>query len=99
VRTSCLQTTGSVAQQAETHISLFRSIDLRFVDDLVDVVRGRGFVLDFSDPSISQFFATKLQVDIDDPGYADHGAAEGKRLRRVLQKRDDSKAVRAPKAP
>ncbi len=34
----------------EKFISAIRSIDLRLVDDLVDFVRGPGFVLDFSDP-------------------------------------------------
>jgi hypothetical protein len=50
-----------------TRISSIRSIDLRLVDDLVDFVRGRGFVLDFSDSSFSEFFATELKVNIDDP--------------------------------
>jgi len=59
----------------------------------VDFVRGRGFVLDFSDASFSEFFATELKVNIDDPKYAEHGVSKGKRLRCCLQKCDDPMAV------
>ena len=79
----------------ESHISSIRSIDLRIVDDLVDFVRGRGFVLDFSDSSFSEFFATELKVNIDDPKYAERGGSKGKRLRCFLQKCDDPMAIRA----
>jgi hypothetical protein len=75
-------------------LNSLRSIDFRFIDDLVDFVRGRGFVLDFSDASFSEFFATELNVDIDDPLYAEHGRSKGKRLRCFLQKCDDAIAIR-----
>ena len=48
-------------------ISSVRSIDLRLIDDLVDFVRGPGFVLDFSDTSFADLFASELKVNIDDP--------------------------------
>jgi len=64
------------------------------VDDLVDFIRGRGYVLEFSDPGFSDFFATELQVDINEPKYADRGGSKGKRLRRFLQVCDDPTAVR-----
>ena len=70
----------------EIRISSIRSIDLRLVDDLVDFVRGRGFVLDFSDSSFSEFFTSELQVNIDDPQYAEHGGSKGKRLRAFFAK-------------
>jgi Restriction endonuclease len=60
----------------------------------VDFVRGRGFVLDFSDASFSEFFATELKVNIDDPKYAEHGGSKGKRLRCFLQRCDDPMAIR-----
>lgn len=75
-------------------ISSIRSIDLRLVDDLVDFVRGPGFVLDFSDASFSDFFASELKVSIDDPKYAVNGGSKGKRLRYFLQSCDDATAVR-----
>lgn len=79
-------------------MSNLRTIDLNVVDDLVDFVRGRGYVLDFSDATFSQFFATELDVDIDDPTYADMGGSKGKRLKRFLQKVDDRTALRVLKA-
>lgn len=75
-------------------ISSVRSIDLRLVDDLVDFVRGPGFVLDFSDASFSDFFASELKVSIDDPKYSVNGGSKGKRLRYFLQTCDDATAVR-----
>lgn len=75
------------------NISSIRSIDLRLVDDLVDFVRGPGFVLDFSDASFSEFFATEIKVDIDDPKYSINGQSKGKRLRCFLQASDDSIVV------
>lgn len=52
-------------------------------------------MLDFSDPSFSDFFASELKVNIDDPKYSANGGAKGKRLRYFLQTCDDSTAVRA----
>lgn len=79
-------------------MSSLRTIDLMVVDDLVDFIRGRGYVLDFSDQSFSQFFATELDIDIDDPIYAANGGSKGKRLRCFLQKVDDRAALRTLKA-
>lgn len=50
-------------------------------------------MLDFSDPTFSDFFASELDVDIDDPIYAENGGSKGKRLRCFLQKVDDATAV------
>ncbi|KQT29074.1 MULTISPECIES: restriction endonuclease [unclassified Bradyrhizobium] len=55
-------------------------------------------MLDFSDPSFSEFFAAELDVDIDDPIYAEHGGSKGKRLRCFLQKVDDATAARTLQA-
>lgn len=55
-------------------------------------------MLDFSDPSFAEFFAIELDVDIDDPIYAEHGGSKGKRLRCFLQKVDDATAVRTLQA-
>lgn len=67
--------------------------DLIVVDALVDFVRGRGYVLDFSDRTFSQFFATELGVDIYDEKYADFGTSKGKRLRRFLTRADNKTAA------
>lgn len=79
-------------------MSSLRTIDLMVVEDLVDFIRGRGYVLDFSDQSFSQFFATELDVDIEDPTYAVDGRSKGKRLKCFLQKVDDRVALRTLKA-
>lgn len=52
-------------------------------------------MLDFSDTSFADFFASELKVNIDDPKYATNGGSKGKRLRYFLQRCDDATAVRA----
>lgn len=79
-------------------MSAIRTIDLRFIDELVNFVRGTGYVLDFSDTSFSEFFACELNIDIDDPRYAENGGSKGKRLRCLLQVADDATAVRTLQA-
>lgn len=64
----------------------------------MDFVRGPGFVLDFSDGSFSEFFASELKINIDDPRYATKGGSKGKRLRQFLRTCDDATAVRALEA-
>ena len=61
-----------------------RSIDMLFLDQLFEM--GSGYVLNFSNLTFSRFFAEELNVDIDDPVYAEHGGSKGKRLRCYLQK-------------
>lgn len=73
-----------------------RSIDMLFLDDLF--VMGGGYVLNFSDRTMSQFFAEELNCDIDDPAYAVHGRSKGKRLRCFLQTVDIPTVVRVLKA-
>lgn len=51
-------------------------------------------MLDFSDASFADFFASELEVNIDDPRYAVNGGSKGKRLRYFLQSCDDASAVR-----
>jgi predicted protein tyrosine phosphatase len=73
-----------------------RSIDMLFLDELFEM--GGGYVLNFSDRTISRFFAEELNVDIDDPTYAENGGSKGKRLRCYLQKVDVPTVVRTLKA-
>lgn len=51
-------------------------------------------MLDFSDASFADFFASELNVNIDDPKFAANGGSKGKRLRYFLQSCDDATAVR-----
>ena len=55
-------------------------------------------MLGFSDRSFSDFFASELKVNIDDPKYSANGGYKGKRLRYFLQTCDDATAVRALEA-
>jgi predicted protein tyrosine phosphatase len=73
-----------------------RSIDMLFLDELFEM--GGGYVLNFSDRTMSRFFAAELNVDIDDPIYAENGTSKGKRLRCYLQKIDIPMVVRTLKA-
>jgi hypothetical protein len=51
-------------------------------------------VLDFSDTSLSDFFAPEPEVNSDDPKYAVNGGSKGKSLRYFLETCDDATAVR-----
>ena len=51
-------------------------------------------MLDFSDTSFAEFFASELKVNIDDPKFSANGGSKGKRLRYFLQHCDDATAVR-----
>lgn len=51
-------------------------------------------MLDFSDTSFAEFFASELKVNIDDPKFSANGGSKGKRLRYFLQQCDDPTAVR-----
>lgn len=73
-----------------------RSLDMLFLDELFEM--GNGYVLNFSDKTMSRFFAEELNVDIDDRSYAEHGGSKGKRLRCFLQKVDAPAVVRTLKA-
>lgn len=73
-----------------------RSIDMLFLDELFEM--RSGYVLNFSDRTMSRFFAEELNVDIDDPVYAEHGGSKGKRLRCYLQKVEVSAVVKTLRA-
>jgi len=84
---------GAIRFGRDIQISTLRPNEIKFVDDLVDFARGRGYVLDFSDRVMSHFFGT-LGIDIDDPTYAESGGSKGSRLRTFLRKVDDGTASR-----
>lgn len=75
----------------------FNSADMRTIDR-VFAMEG-GYVLDFSNPSISAFFLDDLNIDFDDPRYAVNGGSKGKRLRTFLQDVDRATAARTLRAP
>lgn len=69
-----------------------RSIDMLFLDELF--VMSDGYVLNFSNPSFSRFFADEINCDIDEPTYAVNGTSKGKRLRYFLQVVDVPTVIR-----
>lgn len=72
-----------------------RRLDMLLIDDLFEM--GGGYVLNFSDRTLAEFFA-ELDIDIDDPHYARNGTSKAKRLRCFLQSVDIPTAVRTLKA-
>ena len=78
-------------------MSSLRSIELSLLVD--EIFRGgeRGYVLDFSNRTFSDFFARELEIDIDAAQYAADGSSKGKRLRCFLAQVDDGTASRTLK--
>lgn len=77
-------------------MSSIKSIDILLIDDLFDM--HGGYVLNFSDRTMADFFARELEIDICDPAYAQNGSSKAKRLRCFLKAVDDATAVRALRA-
>lgn len=73
-------------------MTTIRPIDMLLLDEIFEMQS--GYVLDFSDRTMSQFFAQELNIDIDDPVYQRNGTSKAKRLRCFLQTVDAPTAVR-----
>lgn len=73
-----------------------RMLDMKLVDELFQMEG--GWVLDFSDRTMSLFFAEELNIDIDDPAYREQGTSKAKRLRCFLNKVDRATAIRTLQA-
>lgn len=52
-----------------------------------------GYLLDFSDRTLSQFFDEELNIDIDDEQYKEDGTSKAKRVRCLLKKVDADTAL------
>lgn len=79
-------------------MSSIRPIDMKFLDQLFERPNDRGYVLDFSDRTFSDFFAQELHVDIDEDQYRRNGTSKLNRLRCYLTNVDDTAAVQALRA-
>lgn len=73
-----------------------RTLDMMLIDDIFEM--SGGYVLNFSDRTLSLFFAEEINIDIDNPTYAKNGTSKAKRLRCVLQTVDKPTVVRTLKA-
>ncbi|WP_053163447.1 restriction endonuclease [Pseudomonas sp. P1.8] len=70
-----------------------KPLDMKFLDLLFEMEQ--GYVLDFSNRTLSQFFLGELEIDIDDPLFAADGISKAKRLRSFLTLADTTTCVRA----
>ncbi len=58
----------------------------------------QGYVLDFSNRSMSEFFALDLNVEIDDEQWATDGSSKGRRVKRFLKNVDNVLAAKVIEA-
>jgi hypothetical protein len=73
-------------------MSNIKSSEMRIVDRVLGMEG--GYVLDFSDRTIANFFLDELNVDFNDPRFTLNGTSKAKRLRTYLQTVDKSTAAR-----
>jgi hypothetical protein len=69
-----------------------RTADKGLIDKLFAM--DSGYVLDFSDRTVAEFFTEDLNMDIYDPIYSREGTSRAKRLRCFLKVVDAASAVR-----
>lgn len=68
--------------------SRLKTSDFSIIEKFVDAGRGAGYVLDFTDPTFSQFFRDEIGLNIDDPCFCTEGRSKWKRLRSFLRAYD-----------
>jgi len=73
-----------------------KPLDMKLLDLLFEMEQ--GYVLDFSNRTLSQFFLGELEIDIDDPLFAADGTSKARRLRCFLTLADTATCVRALKS-
>ncbi len=69
-----------------------KSIDIKLLDEIFEM--GGGFVLDFSNPTFSEFFNEELGINIDDPAYDANGTSKAKRLRFYLRQASTENVIK-----
>lgn len=74
-------------------MSGINSLDKRFLDQVLQMEE--GYVLDFSDRTFSDFFASEIGIDIDDEQYRKNGSSKAKRLRTFLYDAEPALAAKA----
>lgn len=75
-------------------IPRLKTSDFSIIEQVMDGGRGAGYVLDFTDPTFSQFFQDEIGVDIDDPRFVTDGRSKWKRLRSFLRTVDDHRILK-----
>ena len=56
----------------------FTSQDIKLFDEVFVNVYGAGYILDFSDKTMREFFEEELSIDIDSDIYKDDGASKAR---------------------
>ena len=69
-----------------------RSLDMQIIDKIFQMEG--GYVLDFSDRTMTQFFAEELNIDIDHPQYRDDGTSKAKQFPIVDSDQPTDRAIR-----
>lgn len=69
-----------------------KASEMRAIDRVLGMES--GYVLDFSDRTIAEFFLDELNIDFNDPRFAVNGTSKAKRLRTFLQTVDKLTAAR-----
>ncbi|HEU0071315.1 MAG TPA: hypothetical protein VFS04_08475, partial [Alphaproteobacteria bacterium] len=77
-------------------MSSLNSIDIFFLEKIFGM--SDGYVLDFSNRTFAEFFATEFNIDIDDDAYCANGQSKAKRLRCFFQKSNDAVTSKVLKA-
>ncbi len=78
-------------------VKLKRS-DNRLIEEAMSYPQGLGYVLDFSDRTISEFFEDEFQIDIDDQKYKAKGTSKRNRLSSLVEIEDAYTVVKVLRA-
>ena len=74
----------------------FKSTEMRFLDAIFDM--GGGYVLDFSNRTMDEFFMEELEIDISHEMFSKDGTSKARRVRCLLQNADHSTVIRVLEA-
>ncbi|EPX9619311.1 restriction endonuclease [Pseudomonas aeruginosa] len=74
----------------------FKSTDMRFLDAIFEM--GGGYVLDFSNRTMDEFFMEELEIDISHEMFSRDGTSKARRVRCLLQNADHPTVIRVLEA-
>ena len=74
----------------------FKSTEMRFLDSIFDM--GGGYVLDFSNRTMDEFFMEELEIDISHEMFSKDGTSKARRVKCLLQNADHPTVVRVLQA-
>lgn len=66
----------------------FTSQDIKVLEEVFRSQYGAGYILDFSDKSMREFFEDEFSIDIENNIYKEDGKSKAKRLRGFIKKSD-----------